>query len=85
MTEGYCPNIEAIHDFAAQGATLIVTVNCGAVSREPFEVEARLGLDVVVFDHHQAPESLPKTAALVDPKRKDDLSGLGHLCAAGVS
>ena len=44
----------------------------------------RLGLDVVVFDHHQAPEILPPALALVDPNRQDDLSGLGTLCAAGV-
>jgi single-stranded-DNA-specific exonuclease len=84
VTEGYGPNAEAIYDFASQGATLVVTVDCGAVSREPFEVASRLGLDVIVFDHHQAPEVLPKTAALVDPNREDDLSGLGYLCAAGV-
>ena len=68
----------------SRGATLVVTVDCGAVSREPFEVASQLGLDVIVFDHHQAPEVLPKTAALVDPNREDDLSGLGYLCAAGV-
>ena len=84
VTEGYGPNIDAIRAFAAQGATLVVTVDCGAVSREPFEVASQLGLDVIVFDHHQAPEALPKTAALVDPNREDDLSGLGYLCAAGV-
>ena len=39
----------------------------------------------IVFDHHQAPERLPAAVALVDPNREDDLSGLGHLCAAGVS
>ena len=84
VTEGYGPNAEAIQGFASQGATLVVTVDCGAVSREPFEVASRLGLDVIVFDHHQAPEVLPKTVALVDPNREDDLSGLGYLCAAGV-
>ncbi len=84
VTEGYGPNVEAIRSFASQGATLVVTVDCGAVSGEPFEVASRLGLDVIVFDHHQAPEVLPKTAALVDPNREDDLSGLGYLCAAGV-
>ena len=61
-----------------------MTVDCGAVSREPFELASRLGLDVIVFDHHQAPETLPRTLALVDPNREDDLSGLGYLCAAGV-
>jgi single-stranded-DNA-specific exonuclease len=85
VTEGYGPNIEAIQGFASRGASLVVTVDCGAVSHEPFEVASRLGLDVVVFDHHQAPETLPKTAALVDPNREDDLSGLGYLCAAGVT
>jgi single-stranded-DNA-specific exonuclease len=85
VTEGYGPNIEAIQDFASRGASLVVTVDCGAVSREPFEVASQLGLDLVVFDHHQAPEALPKTAALVDPNREDDLSGLGYLCAAGVT
>ncbi len=84
VTEGYGPNAEAILDFAAKGARLVVTVDCGAVSHEPFELASRLGLDVIVFDHHQAPETLPKTLALVDPNREDDLSGLGHLCAAGV-
>ena len=84
VTEGYGPNVEAIQGFAAQGARLVVTVDCGAVSREPFEIARQLGLDVIVFDHHQAPEALPKTVALVDPNREDDLSGLGYLCAAGV-
>jgi single-stranded-DNA-specific exonuclease len=84
VTEGYGPNVEAIQSFASRGASLVVTVDCGAVSHEPFEVASRLRLDVIVFDHHQAPEALPKTAALVDPNREDDLSGLGYLCAAGV-
>ena len=63
----------------------MVTVDCGAVSHEPFAEARKLGLDVVVFDHHQAPETLPDAVALVDPNREDDLSGLGYLCAAGVS
>ncbi len=85
VTEGYGPNAEAIQNFAARGASLVVTVDCGAVSHEPFEYAALLGLDVIVFDHHQAPETLPKALALVDPNRQDDLSGLGHLAAAGVA
>ncbi len=84
VTEGYGPNAEAIANFAARGAKLMVAVDCGAVSHEPFEHAARLGLDVIVFDHHQAPETLPRALALVDPNRADDLSGLGHLSAAGV-
>ena len=44
-----------------------------------------LGADVVVVDHHQADERLPDVAAVINPNRQDDLSGLGHLCAAGVT
>ena len=85
VTEGYGPNVEAMAAFAAKGATLVVTVDCGAVSHGPFAEARKLGLEVVVFDHHQAPPTLPDAAAVVDPNREDDLSGLGHLSAAGVS
>lgn len=84
LIEGYGPNSEAIRQLAAEGATLLVTVDCGTTSHEPLAEARRLGLDVVVLDHHQAPERLPEVEALVNPNRQDDLSGLGHLCAAGV-
>ena len=84
ITEGYGPNAEAIRALAEDGARLLVSVDCGTASHEPFAEARRLGLDVVVLDHHQAPETLPEIAALVNPNRQDDLSGLGHLCAAGV-
>lgn len=82
--EGYGPNIPAIEALAAAGATLLVTVDCGTMSFEPFARARELGLDVVVIDHHQAGETLPEVAALVNPNRIDDLSGLGHLCAVGL-
>lgn len=84
LIEGYGPNSEAIRMLAAEGATLLVTVDCGTTSHEPLAEAKRLGLDVVVLDHHQAPEVLPVVEAIVNPNRQDDLSGLGHLCAAGV-
>ncbi|SCW92696.1 single-stranded-DNA-specific exonuclease RecJ [Ancylobacter rudongensis] len=82
--EGYGPNIPAIEALAERGATLLVTVDCGTMSFEPFARARELGLDVVVIDHHQAGEELPEVAALVNPNRADDLSGLGHLCAVGL-
>lgn len=81
--EGYGPNSDAIRALAAKGATLLVTVDCGTVSHEPFQVARELGMDVIVLDHHQAPEDLPP-AIVVNPNRQDDLSGQGGLCAAGV-
>ncbi|MFZ1963309.1 MAG: single-stranded-DNA-specific exonuclease RecJ [Roseiarcus sp.] len=84
VVEGYGPNSEAMAAFARDGASLVVTVDCGAVSHEPIAAAKRLGLDAIVFDHHHAPEDLPEALAVVDPNRQDDVSGLGYLCAAGV-
>ncbi|NNM74687.1 single-stranded-DNA-specific exonuclease RecJ [Enterovirga aerilata] len=84
ITEGYGPNVEAMRSLAGEGASLIVTVDCGTAGQGPLEEAARLGVDVVVLDHHGAPERLPPAAAIVNPNRLDDLSGLGHLCAASV-
>ncbi|MBB4189526.1 single-stranded-DNA-specific exonuclease RecJ [Sinorhizobium terangae] len=82
--EGYGPNPQAIEQLVDNGADLIVTVDCGSTSHESLEVAARRGVDVVVIDHHQVGSSLPPCHALVNPNREDDLSGQGHLCAAGV-
>ncbi len=84
ITEGYGPNVEAIRTLHGQGATLLVTVDCGTASHAPLGEARALGLDAVVLDHHQAPEVLPDAVAIVNPNRQDDLSGLGALCAAGV-
>lgn len=82
--EGYGPNEEAIRALAKAGATLLVTVDCGTTSHAPLAEARRLGMDVIVLDHHQANEILPE-ALVVNPNRRDDLSGLGQLCAAGVT
>ncbi|MDK1376591.1 MULTISPECIES: single-stranded-DNA-specific exonuclease RecJ [unclassified Sinorhizobium] len=82
--EGYGPNPQAIEQLVDNGANLIVTVDCGSTSHESLAVAAQRGIDVVVIDHHQMGSSLPLCHALVNPNREDDLSGQGHLCAAGV-
>ena len=84
LFEGYGPNPAAIEGLVKDGAQLIVTVDCGTTSREPLARAGELGCDVVVVDHHQADEELPRACAVVNPNRQDDVSGLGHLCAAGV-
>jgi single-stranded-DNA-specific exonuclease len=85
LFEGYGPNSEAVRSLANRGATLIVTVDCGTTSPEPLAEAGRLGVDVVVVDHHQADEALPPAVAIVNPNRRDDLSGLGHLAAVGLT
>jgi single-stranded-DNA-specific exonuclease len=85
LFEGYGPNVEAVRALAARGATLLVTVDCGTTSIEPLADAAARGVDVVVIDHHQADEALPPAVAIVNPNRRDDLSGLGHLAAVGLT
>jgi len=85
LFEGYGPNTEAVRALAAKGATLLITVDCGTTSLEPLTEAKRLGQSVVVIDHHQAGDELPVVDALVNPNRSDDLSGLGHLAAVGLT
>jgi len=82
--EGYGPNPNAINQLIDNGATLIATVDCGSTSFEALEAASARNIDVVVIDHHQVAHELPPCHALVNPNREDDLSGQGHLCAAGV-
>lgn len=82
--EGYGPNVDAVRALAERGAKLLVTVDCGTTSIEPLAEAKRLGMDVVVIDHHQCDENLPDVAALINPNRLDDLSKLGHLAAVGL-
>lgn len=82
--EGYGPNPVAIKAIAEAGTSLLVCVDCGSTSHESLALSAQLGLDAVVIDHHQLGDELPVSLALVNPNRHDDLSGQGHLCAAGV-
>src|SRR5499425_3294051 len=84
MFEGYGPNTEAVRALALRGASLLVTVDCGTTSHEPLAQARKLGLDVIVIDHHQADERLPTALAVVNPNRLDDLSALGHLAAVGL-
>lgn len=81
--EGYGPNPEAMRDLAAR-ASLIVTVDCGTASAAAIDAALAAGADVVVLDHHQVGEGFPASVPVVNPNRDDDMSGQGHLCAAGV-
>jgi single-stranded-DNA-specific exonuclease len=83
--EGYGPNIAAIDKLIDSGATLLITLDCGTVSDAPIAHARSRGVDVLVIDHHLSDHDLPPANALVNPNRPDDISGLGYLCAAGVT
>ena len=82
--EGYGPNPDAMRELVGRGAKLIVTVDCGTNSAPSVDAALQAGAEVVVLDHHQVGGALPMAVAVVNPNREDDLSGQGHLCAAGV-
>lgn len=81
--EGYGPNPDAMRELAGR-TSLIVTVDCGTTSASSIEVAVAAGADVLVLDHHQVGEGFPQSVPVVNPNRDDDMSGQGHLCAAGV-
>ena len=84
LFEGYGPNPDAMRELVRRGAKLVVTVDCGTNSGPSIAAANEMGADVVVLDHHQVGGELPPAIAVVNPNREDDLSGQGHLCAAGV-
>jgi len=83
--EGYGPNVAAMDKLIDSGASLVITLDCGTTSDGPIAHARGRGADVLVIDHHLSDHDLPPATALVNPNRPDDISGLGYLCAAGVT
>lgn len=85
VDEGYGLNDEALRKLAQQGADVVVTVDCGIASLAEADLAAELGLTLVVTDHHQMAERLPRAAAIVHPALPGtDYPFLG-LCGAAVA
>jgi single-stranded-DNA-specific exonuclease len=85
LTEGYGPSPAAFRRLRDEGADLVVTLDCGAAAYDAIEEATRIGLDVVVIDHHLMREDPPRAAAVVNPNRPGCGSGQGVLAAAGVT
>lgn len=86
MTEGYGPTEAALLRLQAEGANLIVTVDCGAQAFEPLAAAQDAGIEILVVDHHKCATELPRAHAVVNPNRLDETEGAahGHLAAVGV-
>lgn len=86
LKEGYGFHREGVRVLASQGASLIITVDCGIAGGSGFRQAAELGLDVIVTDHHIPGQTLPLAVALVDPQMSEwSNSGLENLSGAGVA
>ena len=82
MEEGYGLNEIAIRALHEKGVQLIVTVDCGITASDEAALCRRLGIDLVITDHHECKAVLPDAVAVVDPHRKDQ--PLPHIELAGV-
>ncbi|HST35560.1 MAG TPA: single-stranded-DNA-specific exonuclease RecJ [Allosphingosinicella sp.] len=88
LMEGYGPSGEALVTLAERGATLIVTVDCGAQAFEALAMARAAGVDVIVVDHHKCATQLPEGFAIVNPNRLDESAegaAQGHLAAVGMA
>ncbi len=88
LMEGYGPSGEALVRIAEAGASLIVTVDCGAQAFEALAMAKAAGVDVIVVDHHKCASSLPDGFAIVNPNRLDESvegAAQGHLAAVGMA
>ncbi|MDO5141552.1 MAG: single-stranded-DNA-specific exonuclease RecJ [Eubacteriales bacterium] len=85
LREGYgltCAAIERLH---AQGAQLLITVDAGITANEEVALARRLGMRVVVTDHHECHDALPEADAVVDHKRPDCPYPFDELAGVGVA
>jgi single-stranded-DNA-specific exonuclease len=85
FSEGHGLNISAIEKLHAQGANLVITADCGITDLTEVKRAQKLGMDVIVTDHHIQLEKLPQAVAVVDPKRKDSVYPHPDLAGAGVA
>jgi len=84
IDEGYGLNIEGLQRLRERGVGLVVTVDCGISNGQEIDAAKAVGLDVVIVDHHQPPEVLPSSVAVVNPHRRDCSFPDKGLCAAGL-
>ena len=85
VREGYGPNIDGLMRLKDDGASVVVTVDCGITAHAPLAAAAEAGLDVIVVDHHVGEPDLPVACAVVNPNRIDETSPHGQLAAVGVT
>ena len=85
IEDGYGLSKDAIASLREQGATLMITVDCGITGNEEVAFANSIGLDVVVTDHHECKETLPDAVAVVDPHRPDCPYPFKHLAGVGVA
>ena len=83
--DGYGFHVELIPQEMGQERGLVITVDCGISDAGEIALAKDRGLDVVVTDHHEVPETLPQACAVIDPKRTDNRYPFSELAGVGVA
>ena len=82
--EGYGLNAKAMHQLARQGARLLITVDCGSTALAEVALARELGIDTIITDHHQPPETLPAALAVLNPHQPACSYPNKNLCGVGL-
>lgn len=85
MAEGYGLSCAGVDRLKEQGASLLLTADCGILAHEEVAYANDIGFAVIVVDHHNVGATLPHAHAVVNPKRPDCEANADFLCAAGVA
>ncbi len=85
VNEGHGLKISALEKLRAQGANLVITVDCGVTDLKEVKQTQDMGMDMIITDHHIPLRSLPRAIAVIDPKRKDSVYPYPDLAGAGVA
>lgn len=83
--EGYGMNQEALSFLKKEKVDLIVTVDCGITNREEIALAQKLGMDVIITDHHHVPEKLPEAVAIINPQVENSGYEFKNLAGVGVA
>ena len=85
LTEGYGFHADCVERFREKGVQLIITVDCGITAYEAVSLANRVGVDVIITDHHECSDRLPPAWAILDPKAPEEEFPFRDLAGVGVA
>jgi len=85
LTEGYGLKTAALENLYRQGISLVITVDCGITALSQVKKAKRMGLDIIITDHHTPPAVIPPAIAIVDPKLPNSNYTFSELAGVGVA
>ncbi|MFC1663306.1 single-stranded-DNA-specific exonuclease RecJ [Patescibacteria group bacterium] len=85
QTEGYGLNDKAVKEFAKKKIDLIITIDCGTTNVVEVERANKLGMEVIIVDHHQQPPKLPLAHSIINPALKNETYPFKYLTSGGLA